>query len=82
MTIRLRPITALPTFEAATHHQPQKGSGGMVGRKHYSAAPEAYNSRRAPRGASRIEGAGPHTTYAARLSNRIPAAMAIAESTR
>ncbi len=54
----------------------------MVGRKHYSAAPEAYNRRRTPRGASRIEGAGPHTNYAARLSNKTPAATAIAESTR
>lgn len=57
----------------------------MVGRKHYSAAPEAYNGRRTPRGASRIEGAGgagAHTTYAARLSNRTPAATAIAESAR
>ncbi len=63
----------------------QKGAGGMVGRKHYSAAPEAYNRRRTPRGASPIEGAGgagAHTTYAARLSNRTPAATAIAESAR
>ncbi len=56
-----------------------------MGRKHYSAAPEAYSSRRTAEstlGSERVDGIGPDPDYAARLSNRIPAATAIAESTR